>query len=125
MLLADGLQLYGAAVITLTSLAASMKYLISSRINPLEEKVKKLEGNTEAIKQALVDDVKEISQGNFEFRLKYEGAIQDLRLLLAEKYISKEEFDKTTDEIKLLINDKTDLQPIFDRIDLMWKKRDK
>jgi len=124
MSLADGIQLYGAALTTLTILAASVKYLISSRINPLEEKVQKLSTATESIKQSLVDDVKDISQNNFEFRLKYQGAIQDLRLLLSEKYISKEEFDKTIDEIKRRIEDKNDLQPIFDQIHLMYKERE-
>lgn len=125
MSLADGLQLYGAALTTLTILAGSIKYLISSRITPLEGKVKELSELTYTIKQSLIDDVKDISQNNFDFRLKYQGAIQDLRLLLSEKYISKDEFDKTIDEIKRRIEDKNDLQPIFDQIRLMYKERDK
>jgi predicted nucleic acid-binding Zn-ribbon protein len=91
----------------LTILAASIRYILSSRIQPLEDSLKDLkkenetlEGEIDALKQALVNDVKEISQGNYEFRIKYEGAIKDLRLLLAEKYASKEELDKDLGELK-------------------------
>ena len=122
MTLADGLQLYGAALTTLTILAGSIKYLISSRINPLEKKVEELSKETETLKQSLVDDVKEISQGNFEFRLKYEGAITDLRLLLAEKYLSKEECTRLMDETNRKIEKKDDITPILNKIDLMVKE---
>jgi predicted RNase H-like nuclease (RuvC/YqgF family) len=107
MTISDYLQIYGATLTSLTILAASLRYILSSRIKPLEENIKdlkkdneNLEDDIDSLKQALVDDVKEISQGNFEFRLKYEGAIKDLRLLLAEKYTSKEELEKDLNELK-------------------------
>ena len=120
MTLADSLQLYGAAIATLTILAASLRYIISSKINPLEKEIKHLQGENKeleedisTLKQALVDDVKDISQGNFEFRLKYEGAIKDLRLLLAEKFTSKERLDKEIDEVKKRIDIHADVKTIL------------
>jgi hypothetical protein len=100
MTLSDGVQLYGVALTTLTVVVGAIRYLISSRICPLEDKIKKLSEDTEAVKEALVSDIKEISQGNFNFRLKYEGAIKDLRLLMSEKYVTKAEIDKYLDELK-------------------------
>jgi regulator of replication initiation timing len=122
MSLSDGLQLYGAALTTLVILAGSIKYLISSRISPLEKRVESLSKGTDNLKQSLVDDIKEISQGNFEFRLKYEGAIKDLRLLLAEKFLSKEECTRIMSEINHKIEKKDDITPILNKIDLMIKE---
>jgi hypothetical protein len=118
MTFSDGLQLYGAALTTLTILAASIKYVLSSRIAPIESDIKQLKkDNTriedenkeysealDELKQSLIDEVKEISTGNFEFRLKYDGAISEIKLLLAEKYVSKADFDKEFEEIKKRID---------------------
>ena len=100
MTLSDGVQLYGVALTTLTLVVGAIRYLISSRICPLEDKIKELEEETDDVKRALVSDVKEISQGNFDFRLRYEGAIKDLRLLISERYVPKVDYEKHLDELK-------------------------
>jgi predicted RNase H-like nuclease (RuvC/YqgF family) len=136
MTLADALQIYGAALTTLCILAASLRYIISSRIKPIEtklegaeekisdlkEEIKSLEEEIDNLKQALVNDIKEISQGNFEFRLKYEGAIKDLRLLLAEKYASKEELEKEVCEFKKSIGLHQELKSIRRHIEDIKKE---
>jgi uncharacterized protein YegP (UPF0339 family) len=118
MTLADGLQIYGAAITTLGILFISIKYLISFRITPLEgdlinlrdenkrleEENKEYSEELDEVKQALVDEVKDISKGNYEFRLKYENAINEIKLLLAEKYIAKKDLEKELEEIKKQID---------------------
>ena len=120
MTLEESLQIYGAAITTLTILAASIRYILSSKIKPLEKDLenlkrenKDLEDEVERLKLALVNDVKDISQGNFEFRLKYEGAIKDMRLLLAEKYTSKEQLEKEANEIRRHLDLHHDLKEIL------------
>jgi hypothetical protein len=80
MALADGLQIYGAAITTLGILFVSIKYLISFRITPIEGELKNLHEDNKRletenkeyseelneVKQALVDEVKDISKGNYD-----------------------------------------------------------
>ena len=130
MTLSDMLQIYGAAIVTLSALAASVRYLISSRIEPLESKIdelrkgeKDIDTDITSLKKEMVSDVKEISQGNYEFRLKYEQSIQELRLLLAEKYTSKEDLEKEIRAIKERVTLCNELKSIRRHIEDI--KRDK
>jgi len=120
MTLVDSIELYSAVIATLAIVAATFRYIMSSKIHPIEKEIdllqrenKEREEELGSVKKALVDDVKEISQGNFEFRLKYEGAIKDLRLLLAERYTSKEQLDKEINELKRRIDIQSDIKAII------------
>jgi hypothetical protein len=100
------IEIYGAILGTLTILFATFKYVISSRIAPIEsenkllkESQEKLSEEVEELKEALLEEVKTISEANFEFRLKYEGGIHDIKLLLAQEYVSKADLEKIVEEM--------------------------
>ena len=123
MTLQEGVEIYGAAIATLTILAASVRYILSSKIKPLEKDLeslkrdnKDLEDEVERLKAGIVNDIKDISQGNFEFRLKNEGAIKDLYLILSEKYASKEQLEKEASDIKRKIEIHHDIKEILENI---------
>lgn len=113
MSMSDGLEIYGAALMTLTILAGSIKYLLSNYITPLMNEIEKIKSEQNGIKdlekdqqielneikKKLVDEVKDISKGNFDFRLKYETSMSEIKLLLVEKYFSKQEIEKEIEDI--------------------------
>lgn len=118
MTLADAIPLYGAILTTLTILVGSVKYLLSSKIKPIEDDIQQIilsmekcktchesinkshNEKIEEVKKSFVNDVKEISKENHEFRIKYGNDIGELRLLLSEKYIAESDFDKRIEELK-------------------------
>jgi len=107
----------------LGALFGSVKWLLSSKVSPLQDKIKDLSEENkkqsdeiDELKQDLVDDVKEISKGNFEFRLKYENALNEIKLLLAEKYTCKEQCDKNIADIKKRIEQNSELHQIHHEV---------
>lgn len=100
------IEIYCAILSTLGILFVSLKYIISSRIAPIEaenkrlkEEQDKLEEEVDELKSTLLEEVKTISHDNFEFRIKYESGINEIRVLLAERYSSKKDLDKAVEEL--------------------------
>jgi methyl-accepting chemotaxis protein len=110
------IEIYGALITTLGILFAAFKYIISARIAPIELENKRLKNmqeklheEIEELKGSLLEEVKNISQDNFEFRLKYESGINEIKLLLAEKHVSKRDLDKAIEEVNKKIDQNTEL----------------
>jgi len=117
------IQIYGSIITTIGIFLGALKYILSSKIMPIEREIvdlknknKELEIELDALKAVLFDDVKEISQGNFEFRLKYEGGVKDIKLLLAESFVTKDQLEKEIGEIKRSIDLHYDLKMLLDNL---------
>jgi hypothetical protein len=106
MTFADLIPIYMALLATASAVTVTIRYILTARIRPIEEKLslmKKQEGNMEheihELRNTLLEEVKKIARENFEFRLRYEQGIAEIKLLLAEKHISKHEFYKEIEKI--------------------------
>ena len=110
----DTIALYGLAISVIVVLVTAITWLISTKISPLFQEIgslkekladlekdqKEIQKEIDELKQALVEEVKDISKGNYEFRLKYEKAISQLELDLVSKYVSKSDLEKEMANLK-------------------------
>jgi hypothetical protein len=113
------IPVYGLILAIITALFSAVKWILSVKIAPLqekneslEEKNKALEGEIDDLKKLVVDEVRQISLANFEFRREYEAGISDIKLLLAEKYVLKEDYNREVTEIHKRINISHDIKAI-------------
>jgi uncharacterized protein YlzI (FlbEa/FlbD family) len=83
------------------------KLILKLSIDPLKEKVvaleKKihiLEGEHAGLEGQIIDKLNDIALGNADFRVKYSDDMGALKLLLAERYVSREELVEKINALK-------------------------
>ena len=109
----------GASIGTWAAILASLgvmlslfRYVLSSKIAPIEKSVEELKRRMESelektndsltpiredltqLKNDLLKEVRQIAHDNYEFRLKYSEDMSSLKLILATDYVKKVDCDK-------------------------------
>jgi len=108
------LAVWGALIGTLSLLLGLVRYILSSKINPLEKDVerlsKRLESTVEPLKKDieqlktdLLIEVKKIADDNHQFRIAYERDVAEIKLMLARNYVTKEECEKHAERLRDLV----------------------
>lgn len=105
---------------TIVIISSAIKYLVISKIDPIKSDISKLAEtikNLEAkidhsndsilkIKENFVQELKGIAKENYEFRIRHDNSINDIKITLAERYICKQDIQKELDELKTAIEKK-------------------
>jgi actin-related protein len=94
-----------------------VRYVLSAKIDPINDRLKTLDGQITALESELLRDVKQIAKDNFEHRISSQQSTSDLRLALSEKYVTKEEFDKRMSELSARIELEKELKSINKKLD--------
>ena len=80
------------------SIAGLASYILKAKIAPIEKSAELGASKLDTLQNTLVETLKTITDDNASFRLKYTEDIGDLKLLLSEKYASKDELEKLKEQ---------------------------
>jgi hypothetical protein len=119
MNIADVIKLACSIIGSVIAIFGVAKWLINVKIKPLEDQNTALsKKNSEQdleiqkLKDAFIEELREISSTNYEFRREYENGLSDVKLLLSESYVKKEDFQKETTDIHGRIDVSHDIKVI-------------
>lgn len=119
MVFADLIPIYMAILATVSAVAVTFRYIFTVKIKPIEDKMQEankkevdLQHEINSLKELFLKEVKKIAEDNFEFRLRHEQSISEIKILLAEKHIDKQAFYKELDKINQRIDNSKDIKTI-------------
>jgi hypothetical protein len=121
--LGESLRVYGAILTTVCVLFGAIKWILAVKIAPIQVKNKELEKKNneqdveiKELKKAFLDEVKQISEANYNFRRDYENGIHKLELDLATNHVKKEDFQREMTDVHNRVDMSHDVKTIMESL---------
>ena len=93
------LAIIGLFVGLISGLFGVFKYIMTLKISPLEERIGKVEKEVKSLQDDLLKQVIQIAEDNASHRLEQQKQHGELRLLLSEGYVKKDEMERRVSDL--------------------------